>query len=395
MRVLALDLGLKTTDWCEVAHGQVVGRGRVNSILELESVLGPERPPARVGFEACREAWHVYDLLRAWGNDAVIFDTTRVRAMGVGSHGRKNDRMDAEVLAIALERGYAALSHVLSVPARLLREALERHRALVETRKRLVTHARGLARGRGIQLPACATEDFASNLRRAELPAFLSELIEPMLAPLEIVNLQLTKVDLHIQQLLEESPDPLLERLASVPGVSVVSAAAFVSVIDDVHRFRSASQVVAYVGLCPSERSSGGKQRLGAITKRGNAYLRWILVQSAWCILRTRSQDELVTWAHAVAKRRGRMRAAVAVARRLIGILFALWRDGTYYDGKTAHVDRLRWKTLAQGSAPADEEARQRTARLATLASNKIRRHQRALQRALEKTSNHLEVNSA
>jgi len=294
-------------------------------------------------------------------------------------------------LAIALERGYAALSHVLSVRARLLREALERHRALVETRKRLVTHARGLARGRGIQLPACATEDFAFHLRRAELPVFLSDLIEPMLAPLETVNLQLTKVDLHIQQLLEESPDPLLERLASVPGVSVVSAAAFVSVIDDVHRFRSASQVVAYVGLCPNERSSGGKQRLGAITKRGNAYLRWILVQSAWCILRSRSQDELVMWAHAVAKRRGRMRAAVAVARRLTGILFALWRDGTYYDGKTAHVDRLRWK----GAAPVDEAQRQRTALLASNASNKIRRHQRTLQRALEKANNHLEVTSA
>lgn len=374
MRIVALDLGLRTTDWCEVKDGVVIARGRVGRVQELVGVLGPNQPPARVGFEACREAWAVNDRLREWGNEPVMLDTTRVRAIGVGSHGRKNDRMDAEVLAIALERGHVALAHVLSQSGRQLREALEKHRALTETRKRLVTHARGLARGRGILLPSCATEDFAKHLRESRLPDALESLLEPLLPPLEHVTYQLAAVDLEVQQLCKAGSDPVLDRLASIPGVSVLSAAAFMSVIDDVRRFRHASDVVAYIGLCPSERSSGGKQRLGAITKRGNSYVRWMLVQSAWCILRRRDGDPLAAWGQAVAKRRGRMRAAVAVARRLARVLFSLWRDGTYYDPKTFSADK--W-----GSA---DEAAERQQLAATRAKAKLERQQRTRQQTPE-----------
>ena len=367
MRIVALDLGLRTTDWCEVRDGVVVARGRVGRTEELVEVLGPDEPPARVGFEACREAWSVNDQLRQWGNEPVMLDTTRVRAIGVGSHGRKNDRMDAEVLAIALERGHVAVAHVLSDHGRRLREALEKHRALTETRKRLVTHARGLARGRGVLVPSCATDDFAKNLRGAHLPESLQGLLEPLLPPLEQVTWQLATVDLEVQQLCEAGTNPVLDRLASVPGVSVLSAAAFMSVIDDPNRFRYASDVVAYIGLCPSERSSGGKQRLGAITKRGNSYLRWMLVQSAWCILRTRTGDPLGLWGHRVAARRGRMRAAVAVARRLARVLFSLWRDGTYYDPKVFAADK--WAS--------NEQQSQRQQVAAQRAATKLRRQRR------------------
>ena len=117
-----------------------------------------------------------------------------------------------------------------------------------------------------------------------------------------------------------------------------------ISVVDDPGRFRRAHQLQAYLGLVPSENTSG-KRKLGAITKQGNGYLRSLLVQAAWSVMRQRRSDPLKAWGQALAKRGGKRVAAVAVARRLAGILFAMWRDMSAYDrealaGKSARGKR-------------------------------------------------------
>ena len=109
-------------------------------------------------------------------------------------------------------------------------------------------------------------------------------------------------------------------------------AAAFVSVIDKADRFKSAHQVESYLGLVPREDTTGGKQRLGRITKAGNRYVRALLVQAAWCILRQRKDDPLTLWGKAIEQRRTKRIAVVAVARRLAGVLWAMWRKDTVYD---------------------------------------------------------------
>jgi hypothetical protein len=99
VRKVALDLGKKKTTYCEVAKGEVIRRLTVSEVTSLETVLGPKEPEAVVAIEACREAWYVHDLLQSWGNQVVMVDTTRSRRIGVGQHGRKTDRLDAEALA--------------------------------------------------------------------------------------------------------------------------------------------------------------------------------------------------------------------------------------------------------------------------------------------------------
>ena len=110
-------------------------------------------------------------------------------------------------------------------------------------------------------------------------------------------------------------------------------ASSFVCAVDEAGRFEGAHQVAAYLGLVPSENSSGEKQRKGPITKAGNPRVRWLLVQSAHCILRVKNPDtaHLREWAEEIAARRGRKIAVVALARRLAGILFAMMRDGAEY----------------------------------------------------------------
>jgi len=118
-------------------------------------------------------------------------------------------------------------------------------------------------------------------------------------------------------------------RLRSMPSIGPVTALAFVAALDDVTRFQSAHQVQAYLGLVPSEYSSGDRRLRGRITKRGDAWMRWLLVETAWRILRSPNPDlaGLRVWAQQIAERRGKRIATVALARRVASILYAMWRD--------------------------------------------------------------------
>src|SRR5689334_3231154 len=186
MRIVALDLGSKIS-YCEVKDGKVVERATVSSLAELERLLGPNTPPAKVAFEACREAWAVHDQLEAWGHEPLMLDTTRVRQLGIGQHKRKNDRIDAETMARALEIGRIPLAHVLSPHRRELRLQLSVRRMLVETRAAYVTQIRGLARVHGKRLPNCVTENFVQHLRETPLDEATRMLAEPLVKALEVL----------------------------------------------------------------------------------------------------------------------------------------------------------------------------------------------------------------
>jgi transposase len=327
MRNVALDLGSKIT-YCEVKDGQVVERAVETSLSGLVRLLGPNTPPAKVAFEACREAWAVHDQLEAWGHEPLMLDTTRVRQLGIGQHKRKNDRIDAETMARSLEVGRIPLAHVLSPHRRELRLQLGVRRALVATRAEYITQIRGLARAHGERLPNCATDNFLERLRETPLDAGTRALTEPLAKVLELLTPEITRVETKLEQLC--AGEPVIKRLGTVPGVGFIVAAAFVSVIDQAKRFRRAHDVEAYLGLVPSENTSVHR-RLGSITKQGNSYVRALLVQAAHCVFRLRTDDPLKRWADAVEQRRGKRIALVAVARRLVGILWAMWRDGSIY----------------------------------------------------------------
>jgi hypothetical protein len=219
-------------------------------------------------------------------------------------------------------------------------------RALVETRAQYVTTIRGLVREYGCTLRSCDTEQFVANVRKAKLSVEVRATVEPLIAVLGPLEVQLAAV--------EHGP---------------IVAASFVSVIDEARRFRTAHQVESYLGLVPSEDTTGGKRRLGAISKQGNSYLRAVLVQAAWTILRRPGRsDPLQRWALDIAERRGNRIAVLALARRLSGVLWAMWRDGTVYDPE------LVARTGARGLRVAAQSLEFRAAALER-AAVKIRRH--------------------
>jgi transposase len=362
MRTVALDLGAKKSTYCEVSQGSVVRRSTVSEFDSLRPLLGPEQPVARVAIEACREAWFVHDRLIEWGNEVVLVDTTRSKQLGIGQHGRKTDRIDAEVLARALERGGIPVAHVLSPARRELRRVLGVRRALVESRANLVTTIRGLSREAGGKLPSCTIEHFVRRVREQRLAAEVASLIEPLLVLVEGIDTQLTRVEAQLSKLCAK--EPVIAVLTTAPGVGAVVAACFVAVVDEAKRFRSAHQLESYVGLVPSEDTSGSKRRLGAISKQGNKYLRALLVQASWTIWRSSDEnDPLRLWVRTLGERRGRRIAVVALARRLVGVLWAMWRDGTVYDAEHLARQGIR------GLGGAVQSIEQQTAALAKAAS--------------------------
>lgn len=373
MRSVALDLGTKKIAFCEVKNGCVVGRRTVRSLSELMDLVGPDTPPARVAVEACREAWHVRDQLVSWGHEVLLVDTTRVGKLGIGQHGRKTDRVDAEVLARAVESGHIPVAHVLSPERRELRMQLSVRRALIETRSQYVTTVRGLLRAKGQRLGPCDPDVFLTRFGDATLDDEVKALCAPLLALLSALEPELAKTERTIQELAER--EPMTRFLMTAPGVGLIVASMFVSVVDDAKRFQKAHHLESYLGLVPSEDSSGGKRRLGGISKQGNPYMRALLVQSAWCILRLRdTSDPIKVWADSLAERRGKRIAVVAVARRLAGVLWAMWRDGTVYDAKvTGQASAHGTARLAQAT-----DVRAKAIARATVKARTFGRRQRA-----------------
>jgi transposase len=332
MRSVGLDLGKKEVSFCEVRDGLVVCRKTARGLSGLEDVLGPDAPKARVAIEACREAWHIHDVLTKNGHEVLIIDTTRVKRLGVGAHGRKTDRLDAECFARAVEERRIPLAHVLSPARRALREKLNARRALVETRAQFITNVRGIVRARGEKLASCDTNHFRATVQAASLSDEARAAVAPMVAVLVTLDEQLSKVELELEELAKQ--DDVIANLTSAPGTNLIVAAVFVSVVDEAKRFPDAHKLQSYLGIVPSEATSGGRdnRKLGAITKCGNGYARAMLVQAAWCILRGRKDDPLAKWGNAIAERRGNRIAVVAVARRLAGVLWAMWRHTRPYD---------------------------------------------------------------
>jgi transposase len=116
----------------------------------------------------------------------------------------------------------------------------------------------------------------------------------------------------------------------------------FIAAIDDVSRFENAHAVQAYLGLTPGENSSSTRQQRTGITKAGPAAVRRVLVQASWNLRRYRPADPIAKWAAEIELRRGKFIATVAVARKLAGVLYALWRDGTRYE-----TNHTRTKSIA------------------------------------------------
>jgi transposase len=201
---------------------------------------------------------------------------------------------------------------------------------LVRTRAGVITLVQAVLSREGIRVPTGSSECFSARLEKLELTEHLGSKISPLLALVGPLNEQIERLDERLGELAVK--DKRVARLQTVPQIGPVTAVSFVATLDEVGRFRGAHQVEAYLGLVPREWSSSEVQRRGRITKAGNSRMRWLLVEAAWRVEKRPETVALREWADRIARRRGMRVAVVALARKLGGILYAMWRDGSAYD---------------------------------------------------------------
>jgi transposase len=330
MQHVAIDLGGRESQLCARAtDGSIVKEVRV-STKSLPKLL-ETMEPSRVILETSAEAFLIADMALAHGHQVRVVPATLVKQLGVGARGIKTDRRDAQALSEVSCRIDLPSVHIPSQLARELKSVCGSREILVKTRTMVINNVRGWTRTQLVRVRTGSTPTFQDRVREyAEANQIsLPEHIGRQLAVLDALKVQIKAAD---QQLVKLSGEhPVCRKLMTVPGVGPVTAVRFVAAIDDVTRFRNAHAVQSYLGLTPGENSSSERKQHTGITKAGAMEVRRALIQAAWAAFRKAPREPMVGWATQIAARRGVFIAIVALARKLAGILFAIWRDGTTY----------------------------------------------------------------
>lgn len=315
--------------------GQVRERHRF-SRERFRRYLG-EQPPATILMEACGSAHYWGREAQARGHQVVLLPPHAVRPYVLRN---KTDRTDAKGILEAARNDAVRPVPVKSVTQQAV-AALHRLRSTwVATRTARLNTVRGLLREFGIMLPVGAryvVPGLRSALEDADapVPSFLRPILAAAAQEIRDLEARIELVERQLEAVAEQMP--AVDRLRSIPGIGLLTATALVAAVGNVQRFPSARHFASYLGLTPRERSTGHQRRLGAISKRGDIYVRMLLIHGARAVLWHAKRpaapvpDRLRAWALQLERIRGHNKAAVALANKLARIAWAVWRSSHPY----------------------------------------------------------------
>src|SRR5450631_3529797 len=292
--------------------------------------LAAQGMKVRVGMEASGHARWFERLLselqfELWIGDAAGIRTKRVRK-------QKTDRQDAQlILRLMIEDRFPQI-WVASWENRDLRQLLWHRHRMVQARTRIMNQLQAVALNEGLRCKKRLWREAGrEQLESFPLAPWASRRRRDLLEVLDRLTPTIAELTQTIEQEAEKNPEA--RRLRTHPGVGSLTALAFVLIIGRAERFQCGKQIASYLGLVPSEESSGDRRRLGHISKQGNALLRFLLVEAAQVTVR--SLPEWRSKYFHLAMRRGRKIAKVAMARRLPVRLYWMWRKGWDYESMT------------------------------------------------------------
>lgn len=327
----------------------------MNGNGEAERFYRELASPALVGVEACGNSQWFVDLVRSLGHEVWIGDAAEIRASYVRK--QKTDRRDANhILKLLVEKRFPRL-WVPTVEQRDLRQLLIHRHKLVEIRTRVKNGLQHLAMNRGLQQGSrlCGVRGRAV-LKDLPLEGWAGVRRDDLLALLAGLDSQIAGLDLAVEEASFRNRQARL--LRTQPGVGPVTALAFVVTIGDVSRFKTSGQVTSYLGLIPREHSSGGKQRLGAITKQGNRFMRQLLVEAVQTTCRL--DEGFRKQYRARCHHKPKAVAKVAAARKLAVRLYWMLRRNVGYP-EIARIESSSGCPLAGNSHTDDLIERSRT----------------------------------
>lgn len=316
-----------------VAERHRLSRSRLLPFLAAKS-------PATVLLEACGSSHYWAREIQRFDHRVLLLPPHITRKY---VHRDKTDRSDAKALLEAYRNKEIRPVPVKSVPQQALASLHRLRSAWLSARTARLNTLRGLLREFGLTIPVGARNVLPRlTLLLGDAEAPLPDLMRPALAETvqEIRDLEqrIRKIELQLRSLASQIPTAA--RLETVPGIGLLTATALVAMVGDIRRFPSARHFASYIGLTPKEHSSGSRRRLGAISKRGDIYMRMLLIHGARATLNAAKShpqpDRLRAWALQIQRLRGHNRAAVALANKMARVAWAVWRNDTDYHGSKA-----------------------------------------------------------
>jgi transposase len=295
-----------------------------------------QRPPARIAMEACGGAHHWARELQALGHEVELLPAIRVHEK---VSGNKDDAVDARAICSA-----AADQAIRRVPIKTIEQqaALAAHRVRshwTAVRTATINALRGLLYEFGVVLPKGKRVGMRTlRERRAEiderLPPAMVHILDEQLASLQQLDGHIEAMERQIE--LAQRGNDLARRLRQTPGIGLLGATALAATLGDGSGWRNARQFACCLGLVPRHTGTGGKVRMGGISKRGDSYLRTLLIHGARNLVRVAEPPE---WIAQMLKRRPFNVVATAVAHKLARTAWAMAAHGTEYSD--------RWKPAA------------------------------------------------
>ncbi len=338
--------------WQQVAvfdpgTGEVTKLRLVNGTGEAERFYRQLPSPSLIGVEASGNSDWFVDLAQRLGHEVWVGDAAEIRASYVRK--QKTDKRDAgHILKLLIEGRFPKLWRP-SVEQRDVRQLLIHRHKLVEIRTRVKNGLQHLMLNSGVQkkrkLWSVAGQQM---LRQYPLQGWAACRREDLLRLLHTLNEQIEQLDEAVERAAQQ--DKMARLLMTQPGVGPITSLAFVLTIGDVRRFKRGKQVASYLGLIPREHSSGGRQKLGSISKQGNRFMRTLLVEAVHQVIqfdpgfRKQYQHRSHRMAKGVAK--------VAAARRLAVRLFWMLRTETAYP-EIVHIESSPRVALVDASQTA------------------------------------------
>lgn len=319
------------------AHGtNASGKVELRKKLKRSQVLAffANQPQCLIGLEACAGSHYWARELLNLGHEVKLIPAQYVKPY---VKGNKTDGNDAEAICEAVQRPNMRFVTVNTQPQQDL-QMLHRIRSrLVGDRTALINQIRGLLGEYGVVFARGPSQvrNGLSQLLKQENPEFSAlalDLLTDLKQQLTALDERIEACDQKVQRQCQQ--DEKSQKLDQIPGIGALIATAFIAAINDGKQFKNGRQLAANLGLTPKEHSSGGKQKLLGISKRGNPYLRQLLIHGARSVLThaDNKTDRLSRWAREVKARRGFNVAAVALANKLARIVWAVLAQARTYD---------------------------------------------------------------
>lgn len=340
---VGLDVHSKSTTYAiQNEHGTMVAEGEFPTTAAgiREFVRECELPKGtHVGLESGTVSFFVARMLALGDVHPVVVDAREVR-LKAHRPNQKSDSRDAREICHGLRTGmYRSIVHVPDRPVSMLRDVLKRRRHFVRLAASQITAAKSLMRAAGLGASAVrfkTSKGWERCLAELEDVPELRTFLDQHRIMWRAATAQIKKLDVRLESLARPFANDL-QRLQQVPGVGPVVAMTVVAMLSDPHRFATAKHVSSYAGLVPAMYQSGTTARHGHITKRGNTELRSMLVEAAHHA--RRPHHPLNPFFSRLCAQKGYKVAAVAVAHRLVRILWAMLRTGADFDPTMCGVE--------------------------------------------------------